>query len=348
MPWKSLKDLPPDITVALNGMSLPNKLQWLDMVNALLNDGAPEAEAIATSLAHFGTVRGVRIANEDEHIVEGYASSPRKDSYDTVFPQAVIESGMHAYTGILSYMHRREPVGTVIDYRYDENKLWVQAQINPAEEKLWNAIKMGAVQGFSIEFANGDGHYDQDSDTFIFSRADIVDISLVDRPSNKDSWITSVRSEDNPHKTPEEGETMSKTWQEQAIEANAQLAGVRADLDQRNEELTGIRAELKETAEERDRLKSRVEELETAEGKRAEEAWVEQLKTDNFEPAMVEKLRGERAYYADHPEAYAHLKAANKPPKNGARSEQVVSEDTDGVTAAVDKYRAAVKGANNG
>jgi len=331
--WKTLADLPENLTIALNGVSLPDKKRFLDTVNALIAS-MPEEQAIAMALSGIERIKsaaGISVSNNDEYLVEGYASSPARDGDGDVLPTPAVIAGFENYTGSVLFEHdTRRPVGSVVDYEIRDGKPWIQVQVDPTETEIWSKIKSGIIQGFSLRFSGIVTNYDADTETRTYGKLKIREISLVVSPRNKESWITGVKSDNVTDETPEGDETMGAEWQEKAIRAESEANKYKSDLSETEEKLKSANAELETAKSERVKLEAEVEKYKSDAEAKADAEWIEKLKSDNFEPGMVEKLKGERSYYAEHPEMYDHLKSANKPTKTSPKAKIVTEKNENG------------------
>ena len=123
---------------------------------------------------------------------------------------------------------------------------------------------------------------------------------------------------------------MGAEWQEKAIRAESEANKYKSDLSETEEKLKSANAELETAKSERVKLEAEVEKYKSDAEAKADAEWIEKLKSDNFEPGMVEKLKGERSYYAEHPEMYDHLKSANKPTKTSPKAKIVTEKNENG------------------
>ena len=332
--WKTLADLPENLTIALNGVSLPDKVKFLEAVNRLVAEGVTELEAITRSLSGVDRIKsasGIMVSNDDEYLIEGFASSSRRDVEGDVIPTEAVIAGFENYLGTVLLEHDPKiKVGQVVDYEVRGDKVWVQVQIDPAEDKIWSKIKRGIIQGFSLRFSGLLTDYDQATETRTYGKVRIKEISLVSEPRNRDAWITGVKSASEPHETPEGDETMGAEWQEKAIRAESEANKYKSDLSETEEKLKSANAELETAKSERMKLEAEVEKYKSDAEAKADAEWIEKLKSDDFEPGMVEKMKGERSYYAEHPEMYDHLKSANKPTKTEPKAKIVTEKNENG------------------
>jgi hypothetical protein len=123
----------------------------------------------------------------------GIATSEAIDSYGTVFSMAATREAAKDWDKWrnLRDMHDPKVAGVVPIIELTNTEMRIGAKILDSEtEKKADA---GGYKGFSIRFGDDyDGHWEvrDGRDVFIFTRYELVEISLVDRPSNPEALIT--------------------------------------------------------------------------------------------------------------------------------------------------------------
>ena len=142
---------------------------------------------------------------EEEGVIEGYASVfGGVDSYgDTIEPTAfdnVIKSGQKP---LMFYQHDRWsiPIGVWEELRVDEKGLYVKGRLNLELEEareVYSALKFGSLNGLSIGFRMHDRDYEYDDNDIchIKNIAELLEISIVNFPADKEARISNVKSED--------------------------------------------------------------------------------------------------------------------------------------------------------
>lgn len=141
----------------------------------------------------------------EEGSIEGYASVfGGVDSYgDTIEKTAfdsVIKSGQKP---LMFYQHNRWsiPIGVWEELSVDEKGLKVKGRLNLELEEareVYSALKFGSLNGMSIGFRMKDKDYEYDEDDIchIKNIAELLEISIVNFPADKEARIDNVKSED--------------------------------------------------------------------------------------------------------------------------------------------------------
>lgn len=141
----------------------------------------------------------------EEGSIEGYASVfGGVDSYgDTIEKTAfdnVIKSGQKP---LMFYQHNRWsiPIGVWEEMSVDEKGLKVKGRLNLELEEareVYSALKFGSLNGMSIGFrmTEHDYEYDEDDICHIKNIAELLEISIVNFPADKEARIDAVKSEE--------------------------------------------------------------------------------------------------------------------------------------------------------
>ena len=141
----------------------------------------------------------------EEGVIEGYASVfGGVDSYgDTIEPNAfdnVIKSGQKP---LMFYQHNRWsiPIGVWEEMSVDEKGLKVKGRLNLELEEareVYSALKFGSLNGMSIGFRMKDKDYEYDDEDIchIKNISELLEISIVNFPADKEARIDNVKSED--------------------------------------------------------------------------------------------------------------------------------------------------------
>lgn len=141
----------------------------------------------------------------EEGSIEGYASVfGGVDSYgDTIEPTAfdsVIKSGQNP---LMFYQHNRWsiPIGVWEEMSVDEKGLKVKGRLNLELEEareVYSALKFGSLNGMSIGFRMKDKDYEYDDEDIchIKNISELLEISIVNFPADKEARIDAVKSED--------------------------------------------------------------------------------------------------------------------------------------------------------
>lgn len=141
----------------------------------------------------------------EEGSIEGYASVfGGIDSYgDTIEKTAfdnVIKSGQKP---LMFYQHNRWsiPIGIWEEMSVDEKGLKVKGRLNLELEEareVYSALKFGSLNGMSIGFRMKDKDYEYDDEDIchIKNISELLEISIVNFPADKEARIDNVKSED--------------------------------------------------------------------------------------------------------------------------------------------------------
>ena len=141
----------------------------------------------------------------EEGSIEGYASVfGGVDSYgDTIEKTAfdnVIKSGQKP---LMFYQHNRWsiPIGVWEEMSVDEKGLKVKGRLNlelAEAREVYSALKFGSLNGMSIGFrmTEHDYEYDEDDICHIKNISELLEISIVNFPADKEARIDAVKSED--------------------------------------------------------------------------------------------------------------------------------------------------------
>ena len=141
----------------------------------------------------------------EEGSIEGYASVfGGVDSYgDTIEKTAfdnVIKSGQKP---LMFYQHNRWsiPIGVWEEMSVDEKGLKVKGRLNlelAEAREVYSALKFGSLNGMSIGFRMKDKDYEYDDEDIchIKNISELLEISIVNFPADKEARIDNVKSED--------------------------------------------------------------------------------------------------------------------------------------------------------
>ena len=342
--YKNLKEFGntyPAERAAINGYSIIEKKEFLDRVNKLIQEGnLNEEESIRISKAMMKVIKlkpadtPLEIANEDEYIIEGYASTNVVDwSNQRVDPEVVLK-GMDEYLGIIYLMHElKNPVGSIIDYEITSEGLWISVEVT--DKEVYEAIKGGSYQGFSIGGKATKGHYET-GDVLVFDEIRINDISIVTEPDNQKAVINVIKNKDN-------------TKKEQRMKDKDRIVELEIEVNKYKEDIDVEVSKVKELTSEIEVLKTKNEELEAVVNKAIEEAekkeqedYEAKLEADGFEPGEIEKMKDKRKFFADNEELYEIMKSKNKPVKTEPKMSETTSDmsmEEDALAVAKAKYK---------
>lgn len=161
----------------------------------------------------------------------GYASVyGNMDSYTDVMEPGCFDESLKTRTPILLWAHKDcEPVGVFVEIRSDERGLFVSGKMPKADTfvtgRVIPQIKIGSVRGLSIGFIC-QGYYFDDQENRHIVQCELLEISLVGIPSNKESTITEFKKlqideDDNETK-------LTELMTRHSVEIKKMLADIRA------------------------------------------------------------------------------------------------------------------------
>lgn len=144
----------------------------------------------------------VRSKNDEKRIIEGVASTPSLDLYESIIEPmgAVFRLPMP-----LLWQHMAlEPVGHVLWAKPNKDGIPFRAQIEQIDEagllkdsldRAWHTVKLGLVRGLSIGFVEREYSF-LDDGTLHILEWEWLELSLVTIPANSDCSIETIRSID--------------------------------------------------------------------------------------------------------------------------------------------------------
>ncbi len=134
--------------------------------------------------------------DDSQRMVFGPATSEAEDSYGTIFALAATREALAEYEQwrTLRAMHANLAAGTVPILELDDQALHIGARV--VDDAEWKKVDENVYRGFSIGFDPLDGHFEVRGghEVFVFTKYRLLEISLVDRPSNPDCTFTLYRS----------------------------------------------------------------------------------------------------------------------------------------------------------
>lgn len=134
--------------------------------------------------------------------IEGHASTNDVDRVGDVVPTAVWEKGIVNYLNnpvILAFHHHSRPVGRMVDHSIDEKGLWIKARISDSDEEIYKKVKDEVITGFSVSFRTIDAEYNSAADVFVIKELELIEISVVSVPMNKNTLFSLAKSFDTEH-----------------------------------------------------------------------------------------------------------------------------------------------------
>jgi hypothetical protein len=140
----------------------------------------------------------VRIVDRAAREIELCATSEALDTYGTIFAYEASRDAFDRWAGNVREMHERKAVGRRVAVRCDdaERKVYVRVRISRGARDTWEKILDGTLRGASIGASNVEWSTErrQEREIAVARRYDLVELSLVDLPSNPDALgVTFVR-----------------------------------------------------------------------------------------------------------------------------------------------------------
>jgi len=150
-------------------------------------------------MAEFRAIMDIKRAVEDEEgrwIVEGFATVADVDEEDRFISEEALkdaEKDLLTYSTVLHNHNRSEEIGKVLksEYRPEEKALWVKVLISKTVPEIWQKIKEGVLNKFSIhgKAREWEWRFDEERQKNILyiKKIDLFETSLVSVPSHPGS-----------------------------------------------------------------------------------------------------------------------------------------------------------------
>ncbi len=123
-------------------------------------------------------------ADDEQRIVEGYASTEALDSQNEIVKREALERALPDWLkfGNIREMHQPSAVGVAVTAEHDDKGLKLCAKI--VDPLAWEKVKAGVYKGFSIggRVTNRDK-----ANKSLITGLHLTEISLVDRPANPEA-----------------------------------------------------------------------------------------------------------------------------------------------------------------
>ena len=171
-----------------------------DVAGASDMPGAPEMSAM-TGTTRIGFAPIVRV-DAPRREIELCATSETVDSHGTIFDYDASKDAFTRWIGNVREMHGRQAVGSRVAVRCDDEtrRIYVRIRISHGAQDTWEKVLDGTLRGASIG-ASGVVWQRQrrrvageQRSLNVATRYDLVELSLVDNPSNPDALgVTFVR-----------------------------------------------------------------------------------------------------------------------------------------------------------
>lgn len=144
----------------------------------------------------------IRVIDQDRREIEVTATSEALDSFGTIFGYDASKQAFQRWLGNVREMHGNLAVGRRVGVIYDDGAKKIQCRLRISEgaEPTWKKILDGTLQGVSIGASNVQWEERRAAQAGgrpvrYATKYDLVELSLVDNPSNPDALgITVIRS----------------------------------------------------------------------------------------------------------------------------------------------------------
>jgi hypothetical protein len=154
-----------------------------------------------TDVVRVGFAPIVRV-DAPQREIELCATSEAVDSFGTIFDYAASKDAFTRWLGNVREMHERRAVGRRVGVRCDdaERKIFVRVRVSRGAQDTWEKVLDGTLRGASIGASNVTWRHQvrsmagQERPLNAATHYDLVELSLVDNPSNPDALgVTIVR-----------------------------------------------------------------------------------------------------------------------------------------------------------
>ena len=154
----------------------------------------------------------LRATDEERRMVEFVASTGAVDTYGTVLPPDLWDLNRYARNGVVGYQHdiyySDDPdnvIGRGEAYTAGGELLirifFEPAELNPKADKVYRKVLFGSINAVSVGFrATAPGHWGrkadgEDPDVYYYNGQELMEVSVVNVPSNPDAVKRSAAEE---------------------------------------------------------------------------------------------------------------------------------------------------------
>lgn len=154
----------------------------------------------------------LRTIDEEHRMVEFVASTGAVDTYGTVLPPDLWDLSRYARNGVVGYQHdiyySDDPdnvIGRGEAYTANGELLirifFEPAELNPKADKVYRKVLFGSINAVSVGFrATAPGHWGrkadgEDPDVYYYNGQELMEVSVVNVPSNPDAVKRSAAEE---------------------------------------------------------------------------------------------------------------------------------------------------------
>lgn len=144
--------------------------------------------------------RAVDGSDDGKVIVEGLASTPDIDSYESIIEPSAYADSMRDYLAknpVVLLQHKADkPIGQVVEYSIDQGGLFVRAEVTQDVDGVFSAIKNRVLRGFSVGFMPVSYEFRMvgEREILVLTKIDMKEISVVSIPANPNTLFSVARS----------------------------------------------------------------------------------------------------------------------------------------------------------
>jgi len=135
--------------------------------------------------------------NNNEYVdIEGMATVPTIDRDEEIVNPLGLELENFEKNPIILFNHDKNiPVGKALEVKATKSGVYVKCRIfKNMNEKVYNGVINGILNSFSIGFLGKEGTYDPETDAFIYTKAELFEISIVSVPANPNAQFTMTKA----------------------------------------------------------------------------------------------------------------------------------------------------------
>lgn len=136
--------------------------------------------------------------DNDDIMIEGFANTTDMDrGGDVILESAWTKGGLDNYLKnpiLLAFHDMKKPIGTMTNYGVNNKGLQITGRITKAAGEVYDLVKDGVLQAFSVGFRVKDAEYDIDTDIFVIKDLELHEISVVSVPMNQNSLFSIKKS----------------------------------------------------------------------------------------------------------------------------------------------------------
>lgn len=132
--------------------------------------------------------------------IKGFASTKFKDRHNDIVDPKAFEKAMGVYMQnpqVLLQHDMSHPIGKTVDFQIVPDGLYVTIEVGKGfqdADETWQKINQGILKAFSIGFYPLDSSYDPTADVVIINALELVEISIVSIPANRESLFSIAKA----------------------------------------------------------------------------------------------------------------------------------------------------------